>query len=91
MRNEILEHCTVGSGTCTATERTCPDGSWNLCLTMHGGCDPGDYIEINIQETTDTIIMDGLIVEKDFAIDWLDRLIRLKRREAIEQNHLFGD
>ena len=91
MREQILEEYTIGNGVCTTAATDKPDGSWDLCLTFSGGCDPGDYVEVNIRETEDgtgspktgQITLDGLTVDEDWATEWLDRIIAWKR--AVEE------
>jgi len=86
MQSTIIEHYTTPNtrARATATIKAAGENSWTLCLTMFGGCDPGDYIEIFIEEYETTIVMDGLSISKKFVFDWLDRLIEIKRDEASE-------
>lgn len=62
-REELIEFFTVGAGTCTCDCKD-TDNGYTLCITVCGGSEPGDYVELNITDITDSgVSVNGTHIE----------------------------
>ena len=91
MKEVILASYNYGSGlvTATATNLSEEEGSdevdFTLTVNYHGGSDPGDTVEVDVEYRPGSLTIDGLKIAEEHGLVWLDRLIKMKREEAAEE------
>jgi len=82
MRELILaEYNSERGGLVQATATDTVENKFTLTVSYFGGCDPGDVVEVELEYHPGFLTMDGLRVEEQHGLAWLDRLIRMKREE----------
>ena len=81
----VLSHTSYGAGQQTSQISDNNAFKFTLTVTYSGGCDPGDVVQIEIEDNGDEVTLDGLHVNKYNVLEWLDRLLKWKREEASEE------